>query len=167
MFCFNCGKEIDDNSSFCQHCGTKIKSTENHKTDKDTTILDLEYNKIRKNMVFAYAYWLICGLTGLQRFYLGQYWFCVVYWLLILLFPFADEILYIMLVVWIIDGLLLWQGVIKYNDELKDNFDNNKLNNMHALNIGCLASFFYFVIVLILFVVYIVFLNLLSSTYFS
>lgn len=24
MFCKNCGKEIDDNSKFCQYCGAKI-----------------------------------------------------------------------------------------------------------------------------------------------
>ena len=28
MFCYNCGKQIDDDSTFCPYCGTKVKEVE-------------------------------------------------------------------------------------------------------------------------------------------
>ena len=38
MYCFNCGKEIDDDSEFCPFCGTHLieetKSTKKTKTEK-------------------------------------------------------------------------------------------------------------------------------------
>lgn len=38
MKCPNCGKEITDDSLFCEHCGAKVK-TSNNQLDKNVTIL--------------------------------------------------------------------------------------------------------------------------------
>lgn len=160
MFCFNCGKEIEDNALYCSHCGTKLNNQATNNSDK--TMLNLEYNKIKSNMIFAYVYWLLFGFTGLHRFYLGQYWFFVIYWLLLLLYPFGDEIFFIMLGIWLIDGLILWQGVVRYNDELKEKFDNNDTETINPLNNGCLVSFLYIISVIVIFFVYLFVLHMFN-----
>lgn len=37
MFCYNCGKEIDDNAVVCIHCGVETKNMKN-KEDKNVII---------------------------------------------------------------------------------------------------------------------------------
>ena len=37
MFCYNCGKEIDDNAVVCIHCGVETKNMKN-KEDKNIII---------------------------------------------------------------------------------------------------------------------------------
>ena len=37
MFCYKCGKEIDDQSTFCVHCGTKVKTTPPTSTPTQTS----------------------------------------------------------------------------------------------------------------------------------
>ncbi len=34
MYCYKCGKEIPDNSVYCQYCGAIIKANENNKSAK-------------------------------------------------------------------------------------------------------------------------------------
>ena len=51
MYCKKCGKEIPEDSSYCNHCGTKQK--------------EISFNKLtdkQKNYVLAYIIWLVVNI---------------------------------------------------------------------------------------------------------
>ena len=62
MYCTNCGKEIDKNSKFCQHCGQAIVSAESNNSI-DTSIINNPNTEISasksKNKKWLFA---MCGV---------------------------------------------------------------------------------------------------------
>ncbi len=76
MYCKHCGKQITDDSLFCQFCGGKqdapsaiedrhvVKNTSNNNADSSSTLL----NKEKKKYVVLYAIWTIlhcvCWMFG-------------------------------------------------------------------------------------------------------
>lgn len=64
MYCTNCGKEIDGNSKFCQHCGKAIASAESN-SSIDTTIANNPTTEIStsksKNKKWIFA---VCGVIA-------------------------------------------------------------------------------------------------------
>lgn len=68
MFCNKCGKEIPDNSSFCQFCGNKIEFIEQEENKNDDFVSSLpsttfgEYTDARKKAV---SLTLTAGIVGL------------------------------------------------------------------------------------------------------
>ena len=68
MFCNKCGKEIPDNSSFCQFCGNKIEFIEQEENKNDDFVSSLpsttfgEYTDARKKAV---SLTLTAGIIGL------------------------------------------------------------------------------------------------------
>ena len=60
MFCKNCGKEIDDESKFCQYCGTAQKEPTSSNSENDNTSIvteepkyDNPHNVIKTILYFA------------------------------------------------------------------------------------------------------------------
>jgi len=65
MYCRNCGKEIENNSSFCIHCGEKVVHPEIN--SKDTPVgnkLDDNEQKRHRNKQYA-SYMLFIALVCL------------------------------------------------------------------------------------------------------
>lgn len=70
MYCKNCGKEIPDDSKFCQHCGSSQTKQENY-----TNFLSKFYKKYKK-YIGIYAIWVVIniilycyGVGGEGRFF--------------------------------------------------------------------------------------------------
>ena len=57
MFCYNCGKEVDDKAVICVHCGVALKNKEEMQTEK------LEYREPKTAIGVVFA--LFLGLIGL------------------------------------------------------------------------------------------------------
>lgn len=79
MYCKHCGKEIADDSKFCQHCGGK-QDTVSDSTQSDESVIDNESSKgkvieiptIKANfsdktkwLIFGYGLWLVLNLYWL------------------------------------------------------------------------------------------------------
>lgn len=62
MYCKNCGKEIPDDSKFCQHCGSSQTKQENY-----INFLSKYCNKY-KNYIGIYAIWVV---TNIILYYYG------------------------------------------------------------------------------------------------
>lgn len=62
MYCKNCGKEIPDDSKFCQHCGSSQTKQGNY-----INFLSKYYNKY-KNYIGIYAIWVV---TNIILYYYG------------------------------------------------------------------------------------------------
>lgn len=70
MYCKNCGKEIPDDSKFCQHCGCSQSNNDNNisERDNDKSISDnslpnhgniIKFLSKNKKFIGIYAIWLI------------------------------------------------------------------------------------------------------------
>ena len=61
MYCKHCGKEIADDSKFCQHCGGKLDNVV--EVIKDETHIEKKVSKlfssINKKYLYAYIIWVI------------------------------------------------------------------------------------------------------------
>jgi TM2 domain-containing membrane protein YozV len=95
----------------------------------------LEYSARKKSLGFAYVAWLVLGLVGAHRFYLGHsesgigmilMWPA---WLLIgpFIHPIGPFIGMALVVWWLIDALLIPKMVERYNVELARSLQNEEL----------------------------------------
>lgn len=50
MFCFNCGKQIPDNSKFCSFCGTKIVNQSSNDENKGNSNSFIDYKNIEQDI---------------------------------------------------------------------------------------------------------------------
>lgn len=75
MYCKNCGKEIERDSAFCPHCGTKVC------VQTQQPVVNVINNNTNVNTAFGYihkkkwtAFWLclLLGELGIHRFYVGK-----------------------------------------------------------------------------------------------
>lgn len=73
MYCKKCGKQIDDDSAFCVHCGTPLVSAVGHAPVQDSAPIIEEPKKKKKKSVFKrWWFWVIvlilllgsCGGSG-------------------------------------------------------------------------------------------------------
>ena len=60
MYCKHCGKDIDDNSSFCKYCGMAQNNT--HTVSNFNSLIDFIVNK---PLLSSYLLWLIINLVCL------------------------------------------------------------------------------------------------------
>ena len=77
MFCGNCGEEVDNNVSFCPHCGASVSGTvqvARQNTESKIEHQEKRYRVSSKNRVVAML--LAClgffGIAGLHRMYVGK-----------------------------------------------------------------------------------------------
>lgn len=81
MYCKYCGKEIADDSKFCQHCGKNQQSIDNENS-KDVAPIDIIVTKLFSNLnkknLLVYIIWAVLNLIllcygergrGLDYFY--------------------------------------------------------------------------------------------------
>ena len=66
MYCKHCGKEIEDNSSFCKYCGGNLGC--------DTTVKEVQYIAIQqpKSQFVAIILCIFLGEFGIHDFYMGK-----------------------------------------------------------------------------------------------
>lgn len=60
MFCPKCGKELDENSKFCKHCGEKNSEEEK----QEVTIEKVPIKEIPKKLKKQFIYSLVLGIIG-------------------------------------------------------------------------------------------------------
>ena len=63
MFCRNCGKEIDDKSYVCIHCGVKVGSDMSQ---------GVSVTKSGKSKIAAGLFGMLLGGVGINNFYIGN-----------------------------------------------------------------------------------------------
>lgn len=61
MFCQKCGKEMEDDTKFCPHCGEK--TSQNESVQQTQTTIDPQYNVVKSGVGVLLAFFL--GLIGL------------------------------------------------------------------------------------------------------
>lgn len=82
MFCFNCGKKIEDNAKFCPYCGNDLKETEDVDTQTESTTFveektekaqkkPEEHRLIRKRSIWKFLLFSIitCGIYSIYAMY--------------------------------------------------------------------------------------------------
>lgn len=78
MYCKHCGKEIADDSKFCQHCGGKQlendREANNDKTPLDNIISKL-FSNINKKYLYLYAIWVV--LNTILLCFGGERWYAI------------------------------------------------------------------------------------------
>lgn len=85
MYCKNCGRQIEDDSAFCPHCGTNLKNQRKsgHKptVEPQQPVINVINNNTNVNKNFGYVHkkkWvafflcLFLGYFGIHRFYVGK-----------------------------------------------------------------------------------------------
>lgn len=78
MYCRNCGKELDNNATFCPVCGVKTVEPSYtqpvvHVVNNNTTVNSGRgVNYIPKNKWVAFFLCLFLGYFGAHRFYVGK-----------------------------------------------------------------------------------------------
>lgn len=87
MYCKNCGRQIDDDITFCPHCGTSLKgktksgSNAQAHAEPQQPVINVINNNTNVNKGFGYihkkkwvAFWLclFLGELGIHRFYVGK-----------------------------------------------------------------------------------------------
>lgn len=141
MFCSNCGKEIEENISFCPCCGHKIQDKEN-KTDGtrneeninrevDYSQINLQYNNLKKDKIVAYMLLLIAGASGAHRFYSGNYIYCWVIFIFTLIWIFTKTPNPVPILL-IIDLFALNNAIDDYNKNLLSDLETAKKENKFA-----------------------------------
>lgn len=79
MYCKHCGKEIADDSKFCQHCGgnqetvnstSKVDSEKSAETKKESKVIEIptiktNFSEKTKWIILAYSTWFIFHLYWL------------------------------------------------------------------------------------------------------
>ena len=106
---------------------------------KDTVSASIEYNARKKSMVFAYLAWLVLGLVGAHRFYLGRnqsgLWMILMWpaWLILgpFLYPIGLFIGVALIAWWIIDVFLIPGMLERYNVELARSLEPATDRNMN------------------------------------
>ena len=79
MYCKNCGKEIEENSKFCMHCGTPLteSTTDEHTKDKtgDATLTNITSENVEQkgNKAGKIAIALMIGISILIAVMFGCY----------------------------------------------------------------------------------------------
>lgn len=71
-FCEKCGKEIEENSSFCSNCGAAVAITENNTNQNqqyNNQNTNNSYNP--KSKIGAGILGILLGAFGIHNFYLG------------------------------------------------------------------------------------------------
>ncbi|MGN1227158.1 MAG: NINE protein [Christensenellales bacterium] len=86
MFCNNCGKEINEHSSFCANCGAKVNSVPKQPTRQaPASVSEKQQQTSQKNVAYAEPIYenqksqviatilsLFLGIFGIHNFYLGK-----------------------------------------------------------------------------------------------
>ena len=126
MFCSKCGKEIPDNSSFCQFCGNKIEFVEqkedNHEFKQTAPSVEFgEYTDARRKAV---TLTLTAGIIGLLFLLM----------VLIFGFNFATIILAVLLMVFLTMRTAAYKksemhSIITTERRLKTSMKNQKVIN--------------------------------------
>ena len=96
MYCRHCGKEIPDDSKFCQYCGGKQEienptnnSISGEQDEKDKKVIEIptiktNFSDKTKAVIFIYAVWVVlnayCLFAGNYHDWSGNYFF-----------PFTDD----------------------------------------------------------------------------
>lgn len=73
MYCKECGKEIPENSKFCQHCGCRQSSNDNVQANKDVCTFPSDSGQSNQNIIInflsknkkytsIYTLWLIINI---------------------------------------------------------------------------------------------------------
>lgn len=95
MFCPNCKQEIGNDSIFCPFCGNDInfekkiikeKEIFNNNVKNNNSIdvlLNIEYSKLKKKKSIAIFLWLLGGIIGLHRLYIGD-WLGILFYQILL-----------------------------------------------------------------------------------
>lgn len=71
MYCKNCGKEIEESSRFCPHCGAENASTTGE-SSKTTALIKKEERKKKKPLIIAVAAAVILFVLGIAIFLGGD-----------------------------------------------------------------------------------------------
>lgn len=74
MYCSNCGRQINDNATFCEHCGLLINQ-QNPNVYQQQTTNNSSINQPFKSQFVAIVSCLFFGYIGLHNFYLEEYIF--------------------------------------------------------------------------------------------
>ena len=135
MYCYNCGKMIDNNSTTCKHCGFILNSNlDNSNTTKSTEIINyLEYNKLKKDISKAMFLWFFFGSIGLHRAYIGHFRLVIIYNILVILGIIFSKFLIvpvITVIILFIDGFHLQEDIDNYNENLKTYIEKNEKQNI-------------------------------------
>lgn len=73
MFCKECGKEIAEDSKFCQYCGAKL-TTEKKLNITNNFVNNIVEHKILSLLIIIYLLWVMSdSLQGSTEFTLGDY----------------------------------------------------------------------------------------------
>lgn len=64
MFCVKCGKEVPDNTAFCNHCGNQMKSTSNINTSNQSICFKCSGMGVMRST----AKMVICGIIAFLLF---------------------------------------------------------------------------------------------------
>lgn len=65
MYCRNCGKVIEDDSSFCKYCGKKLSSGIPLSQNKGISTRFLELSKKKQIALIVYGIWFLCWVCYL------------------------------------------------------------------------------------------------------
>lgn len=108
VYCRDCGKQIDENDSFCPHCGAQQKITNNSLNTNVTPNLHSSANVntnpnvggMSQKRLAAALFAFFLGAFGIHKFYLGQVGMGILYLLFCwtgipLIVGFIEGIIYI------------------------------------------------------------------------
>ncbi len=133
MFCLKCGKEIEDNSTFCSYCGAQLKGSDQAKQEQHPQVIIAAQQG--KSLGIALALTIVFGGFGLL--------YASVKGAMILLFidlvafvgcfsalgsmDFSGSQVCMMIIIlsWPVSIIWSWYAVKKYNENLR----NGKINS--------------------------------------